>query len=240
MQSPTATTPVSKCLDLASYTVRMCGKYPANAALASIATKLGGAAGALDGAQAGYAAAVRAILPARVDVKFENHVADRRIRLTQQKAEIADGKKNGAVASHVFPGGSAVIIRLLGQSQVDAMIALEGRLAAVAPVWADATQEQQAIAQLRQGYAAALAARTKAAQDAAALRSARDVAKDQFLTAYAEAQGLVQAEFPRDTVQQDLLFDDVRTRSSAAQADDSGTEEPKDEPSPDKGSDKNG
>lgn len=231
MQSPSERTPVSKCLDLATYTVRMCGKFPGNATLASVASKLGTTAAALDAAQTKYASAVKAILPLRVDAKYANFVADRRIRLTQQKAEIADGKKNGAIASRLFPEGSAVIIRLLGQSQIDAMIALEGRLAAVAPVWADAAQEQQATAELRQEYATVLAARTKAGQEATALRVARDVAKDQFLTAYAEAQGLVQAEFPRDAVHQDLLFDDVRSRSAATQADEAA-EEPKDDTSP--------
>ena len=107
MQTPTGRTPVSKCLELAAYSARMLIKFPAHAGLALFAAQMQTAAQALSDAQTAYADAVRAILPTRVDVKYENFVSDRRIRLTQQKAEMADGKKGGAIAKQGFPEGSA-------------------------------------------------------------------------------------------------------------------------------------
>jgi hypothetical protein len=224
MQTPGAKTPISKCLDLAAYTARMLGKFPANGHLASLIPKLTTAAKTLDDAQSAYAAAVKAILPTRVDVKYENFASDRRIRLTQQKAEMADGVKGGPIATQAFPEGSAPIIRLLGSSQVNAMVDLEGRLSALLPLWAEASAESAAIAQCRSAYAKAIDGRESAGQKAANLRAVRDVAKQSFLNTYDTVTKLVAAEFPRDTVMQDLFFDDVREGSAEQQADDSGSE----------------
>jgi hypothetical protein len=220
MQTPTARTPVSKCLDLAGYSTRMLSKFPGTPALAPLAAKMQSAAQVLSAAQTAYADAVKAVLPARVDVKYENFVSDRRIRLTQQKAEIADGKKGGAIAAQGFPEGSSPIVRLVGPSQVKAMSDLAGRLEALVAVWPEAADEAQAIAQFRDSYDAAIKARTHAGQLSTNLRAARDVAKETFLTAYSEITSRVSAEFPRDTTMQDLFFDDARARSTAAQADD--------------------
>ena len=219
MQIPTARTPVSKCLDLAGYSTRMLGKFPQNPALAPLGAKMASAAQALSSAQTAYADAVKAILATRVDVKFENFVSDRRIRLTQQKAEMADGKKGGAIAAQSFPEGSSSIVRLVGPSQVKAMSDLAGRLAALANVWPEATAECQAITQLRDDYDVAIQGRDSAGQAATNLRAMRDAAKESFLTVYAEITSRVAAEFPRDTLMQDLFFDDVRAQSAAAQAD---------------------
>ena len=224
MQLPTAKTPVSKCLDLAGYSTRMLAKFPANPDLAPLGAKMASVAQALSSAQTAYADAVKAILPTRVDVKFENFVSDRRIRLTQQKAEMADGKKSGALATQAFPEGSAPIVRLVGPSQVKAMSDLAGRLAALAAIWPEAAAESQAITQFRDEYAAAIQGRDTAGQTATNLRAMRDVAKEHFLTAYAEITSRVSAEFPRDTVMQDLFFDDVRAQSAAAQADEPAAE----------------
>lgn len=220
MQAPDMTTPVSKCHDLGAYSVQMCSKFPKNATLTGVATQLSAATQTLADAQAHYADAVKAILPTRVDVKYENFVSDRRIRLTQQRAEIADGKKKGKFEGLAFPEGSPKITRLLGQSQVDEMIALEGRLAALAPVWPEAAAEATEIAQHHQAYQAAIHGRTKAGQDASALRAIRNVAKQGWITTYVKSQHLVEAEFPQDTTMQDLFFDEIRTKSAAAQADD--------------------
>ena len=219
MQIPTSKTPVSKCLDLGAYSTRMLAKFPANPDLAPLGAKMAAATQALSTAQTAYADAVKAILPTRVDVKLENFVSDRRIRLTQQKAEMADGKRGGAFAAHAFPEGSASIVRLVGPSQVKAMSDLAGRLASLAAVWPEATAESQAITQFRDSYDAAIQGRDSAGQTATNLRAMRDVAKEAFLTAYAEITSRVAAEFPRDTVMQDLFFDDVRAQSAAAQAD---------------------
>jgi hypothetical protein len=171
---------------------------------------------------------VKAILPARVEVKYQNFVSDRRVAQTQKKAQIA-GKP---VVASVFPEGSAAITRLVGTSQVEAMIALEGRLAAAAPLWADAVAEQQDIAAFRKDYATAVGTRTAAGQDAAAARATRDVAKQTFLAVYAEVEGRVIAAFPLDATMQELFFDDLRTRSSAAQADSSDDPAPADPAKP--------
>lgn len=99
------------------------------------------------------------------------------------------------------------------------MANLEGRLAALAPVWPEASSEAQAISLLRHDYKKAIDGRSHAGQTATNLRAVRDVAKESFLTAYAEITSRVAAEFPRDTPMQDLFFDDVRAQSAAAQAD---------------------
>jgi hypothetical protein len=224
MQNPTPKTPVTKCLDLAAHAVRMFGKFPGTAGLAPLAAKLTASAQALDESQAKYTAAVKAILPTRVDVKYENFVSDRRIRVTQQKAELADGKKGGAIASQAFPEGSTPLVRLVGMSQVEQMVNLEGRLAALAPLWPDATAEAKAIGQHHLSYKMAIDGRTSAGQVATNLRAVRDVTKERFLTTYAEITSRVSAEFPRDALMQDLFFDDVRSRSAAEQADDSAAE----------------
>jgi hypothetical protein len=220
MQTPTAKTPVSKCLDLAAYSTRMLAKFPGTPALAPLAAKMQSAAQALSTGQTAYADAVKAILPARVDVKYENFVSDRRIRLTQQKAEMADGKKSGTRVTQAFPEGSSPIVRLVGLSQVKAMSDLAGRLAALAAVWPEASAEAQAITQFRDDYDTAIKARDNAGQTSTNLRAMRDAAKESFITVYAEITSRVAAEFPRDTAMQDLFFDDARARSTAAQADD--------------------
>jgi hypothetical protein len=224
MQSPTSNTPVSKCLDLAAYAARMLGKFPQNAVLAGLAAKMEGSAAELSATQAAYQLAVRDILPARVDVKYENHVSDRRIRMTQQKAEMADGKRGGSIASSVFPEGSAPITRLVGKSQVDAMKNLEGRLDAAKALWPDAAAEKADIGDARDKYEKALQGRAAAGQKSRDLRAARNAAKEKFVTTYIEVMSRVEAEFPRDKVMQDLLFDEVRTRSALSAADEDGGE----------------
>jgi transcriptional regulator with XRE-family HTH domain len=224
MQIPTSKTPVSKCLDLAAYSVRMLSKFPSNEALAPFAQSLQTLAQTLQVAQASYAEAVKAILPTRVDVKYEHFLSDRRIRLTQQKAEVADGKKGGEIANKAFPGGAAPIVWLVGVSQVNEMSDLAARLASLASVWPAAAEEAQAITKCCDGYKTAIEARQDAAQTANSLRAARDTAKAAFVAKYAEITSKVSKEFPRDTLMQELFFDDVRARSTAAQADEPGAE----------------
>jgi len=222
LRSPTRNTPVSKCRDLAAYSARMFSKFPQHTVLASLQTKVESAASTLAAAQDAYEVAVQAILPARVDVKYENYVSDRRIRLCQQKAEMADGRRGGKIASLVYPEGSATIIRLVGASQVQAMRDLEGRLAAAESVWTESTGEKSDIEKHRVSYQAALDTRQAAGQKARDLRAARDAAKEQFLTTYAEVMSRVEAEFPRDKVMQELFFDEVRTKSALEAADEGG------------------
>ncbi len=219
MQSPTKITRVSKCLDLASYSACMLGKFTSHPALLGLDVKMAEGAAELAAAQETYEKAIKAILPTRVDVKYENHVSDRRIRLTQQKVEIADGKRGGRLAGLVFPEGSAAITKRLGASQVEAMIDLEGRLVSTESLWSDAQAERLDVAKHRQQYQAALESRHIAGQKAQDLRAIRNAAKDKFLVMYAEVMSRVEAEFPRDKGTQELFFDEVRTRSALAIAD---------------------
>jgi hypothetical protein len=219
MQNPTMDTPVSKCLEIATHGIRMFGKFPANAALTAFAAQMTAAKNDLAAAQQQYEVAVQEILPARVDVKYENHVSDRRVRLTQQKVEIADGQKNGRIAALVFPDGSTTITKLLGDSQIKAMSDLEGRLESFVALWPDAAAEKADIAKNREAYAAALKYRSDVGQNVRNKRALRNAAKEAFITKYAEIASRVAAEFPRDSVMQDLFFDEVRAKSALAKAD---------------------
>lgn len=219
MQTPTMKTRVSKCLELATYSIRMFGKFPANVVLTSLAAEMAAAKTHLITSQQAYEAAVQEILPARVDVKYENHSSDRRVRLTQQKVEIADGKKGGRIAGLVFPDGSTPITRLQGASQVEAMSDLEGLLESATTLWAEAAAEKADIAKVREAYADALKYRTQVGQNVRNKRALRNAAKEAFITTYAGIASRVAAEFPRDSAMQDLFFDEVRTKSALAEAD---------------------
>ncbi len=229
MQAPTMNTPVSKCVELSTHAARMLGKFTHVPALLELAIKMTAAGAELSAGQVAYEDAVKAILPTRVDVKYENYVSDRRIRLVQQKVEIADGRRFGRIAGLVFPEGSSPITRLVGDSQTKAMQDLEGRLAAVVPLWPDAQSEWDAVALHREQYEKALSDRNSAGQAARDKRAARNAIKQQFITTYVEIMSRVEAEFPRDRVTQDLFFDEVRTKSALAAADASADEEPGDE-----------
>ncbi len=219
MQAPTMNTPVSKCLELATYTSRMFSKFSTIAVLTALAGEMNSAKNKLATSQQVYETAVFEILPTRVDVKYENLVSDRRIRLTQQKVEIADGKRGGRIASMVFPDGSASVTRLLGESQIQKMIDIEGLLASATDLWSDAGAEKADIAQHRTRYKAAIDLRTAVGQTARDKRALRNAAKEAFITKYVEIMSRVEAEFPRDRPMQDLFFDDARTKSALVQAD---------------------
>lgn len=225
MQTPSAKTPVSKCLELATHCIRMFGKFSTNVVLTALAAEMTAAKNGLAQAQNEYVSAVEELLPARVDVKYENHVADKRIRLTQQRAEIADGKKGGRIAALVFPEGSTPIARLLGDSQIQAMADLEGRLESAVSLWPEAAAEKTDIGKSRDSYAAALQHRSDVAQTARNKRALRNAKKEAFITKYAEITSRVAAEFPRDSAMQDLFFDDVRSKAALAEADDEGEAE---------------
>lgn len=219
MQTPSMDTPISKCQELATYSIRMFGKFSTNVVLTALAAEMTAVKTNLATAQQNYEMAVLEILPARVDVKYENHVSDRRVRLTQQKVEIADGKKGGRIAALVFPDGSTPITRLLGDSQIKAMSDLEGRLESAMTLWPEAEAEKADIAKHREAYAAALQHRKDVGQNVRNKRALRNAAKEAFITKYAEIASRVAAEFPRDSVMQDLFFDEVRTKSALAEAD---------------------
>lgn len=215
MQRPTSSTPVARCLELAIYASRMLGKFSDNPMLAESARRLAEGQGVLKLAQDAYETAAGAALAIRVDVGYEDYAADRLVRRTQQLAELDDGRRGGRIASQVFPGGSTPITRLQGESQVVAMRDLEARLDAARDIWPQAEAEKAAIEAQRIRYQEALAARQDSERNINDLRLARDAAKERFLDIYTQVANLVQAEFPRDRVIQNLFFDVVRPRAAS-------------------------
>ncbi len=229
MQTPTMKTPVSKCLELATYSIRMFGKFSTNIVLTGLAAEMSAAKTNIATAQQQYETAVKEVLPARVDVKYENHASDRRIRLTQQKVEIADGKKGGRIAGLVFKDGSTQITRLLGDSQIQAMSDLEGCLESAVTLWPEAADEKIDIAKHRESYATALKYRKDLRQAVRDKRAMRNASKEAYITRYAAITSRVEAEFPRDSAMQDLFFDEVRSKSALAEADEDSNDVPADD-----------
>jgi len=90
VQTPSEKTPVSKNTDLAAYAARMLGKFTANPVLVQLSARMLAAGEALQASQRSYETAARAILPARVDVKYEKLMSDQCVRRTQKKTELAD------------------------------------------------------------------------------------------------------------------------------------------------------
>ena len=209
MQLPTPKTPVSKCIALGMFAEGMFGEIPDNPVLAELSAAVGDVTAGLSTAQSTYAAAVLAIIPPRIKVKYADFISDKVVRSVQRAAETADGEKNGKIAAAVFPQGVTPIVRPSGQTQCDQMRALEGRLEAAQPIWPGAAAEKAKVAAERVKYEAALAARRTAMEAAATLRAKRDVAKEDFLDVYAAAAGRVKEQFPRNRVMQDLFFDRV-------------------------------
>lgn len=228
MQSPTMKTPVSRCEELATFSSQMMSMITGNVVLADLATRMQAAGGSLAAAQAAYAAAVRAILPTRVVVRFRDRMSDRCVRRIHKLAQVADGKEGGPIATTAFPKGHRVITRLQGESQVQAMITLEADLTAAEPLWPDAADARAEVAQHRTAYKAAVDGRTNARKAARAQRALRDAEKQRFLATYEEIAALVKAQFPRDRDMQDLFFDDVKRRS-AEQVSDGDEDLPEDE-----------
>ena len=229
MQTPTMKTPVSRCIELATYASRMMSKFTANAVLAQLAARMQGAGESLAASQATYQVAVLVILPTRVDVKYADLMGDRCVRRVQTRAELADGKKGGPIAAAVLPDGAASIARLKGASQVQRMLELEADIDAAAPIWPEAPAVRADVAQHRTEYDLALQGRRAARLAARSQRALRDAEKQRFLATYEEIARTVQAQFPRDREMQDLFFDAVK-RPSASESADSPDEEMPEEP----------
>jgi hypothetical protein len=221
MQLPNPKTPVPRCVDLAAYSARMLGKFKDNAVLTALSAKMSSAGEALAAAQAAYGAAAKALIPARVDVKFADLMADLGVVAGQRAAETADGVKNGPIASRLYPAGTTPITKPVGDSQVKEMHVLESRYDGMAASWSSAGAEKAKIVALRQAYEEALNGRRDAAKNAANLRATRNIVKEDFLDLYAEVANRVKAEFPRNKKMQDLFFDDV-SKSPTSSDDDDG------------------
>jgi hypothetical protein len=211
MQIPSSKTPIVRCIQLALYAHRMLSKFTSNPTLVALAHKMLMTQQALADAQTAYLHAVNAIIFARVDVKYADYTADNGVRMAKLRAELADGKPSGPIASALMPGGVTPIIKPVGATQVKEMRDLEGRYDALAATFREALAEKAKITALRTDYETALETRRAAGQKASDLRAARNLIKEDFLSVYAEVGSRVRAEFPRDRAMQDLFFDDVTT-----------------------------
>jgi hypothetical protein len=230
MIMPSMSTPVSKCEELSLYTEQMLAKFAERPRLIELIPRLAGSRGALEAADLAHRNEQRALMRLRIDVDFENYLSDRRVRRTRKLVEMHDGRRGGRIAALIMPDGSLDFSRVQGAKQIEAMRALEARLAATVDLWPEALTEQADIVQHRMRHAAALDARDEGQQRVKDLRTARNAAKERFLQVYAEAASLVAAEFPRDRVTQALFFLDAHDRRGRSARDgDELPEEPGDE-----------
>jgi hypothetical protein len=209
MQTPGSKTSPDKCIRLSLYAQRMLGKYPQNLVFVDAADKLKVSTDTLDAAQKAYMQAVLDIILARVDLKFADVEADREVSNLQRRTVLADGEAGGPIEAAVFPEGSTAIVKGFGQTEIDSLSALEGRLHAQKDNWNDALKEEATIADYRSKYEGALAARASAKKNARDLRAVRDAARESYVTTYTKVTFLVKAEYPRNTKMQDLFFDVV-------------------------------
>lgn len=216
MQPPQSNTPIDRCRNLAAYTQAAVTRYVAlfspgpevAAQLQAVADTLGRASGALGTAQDGYRAAVLALIGPRVEVKLVDLLADETVRSVKRAADEA------GVSDMVFKNGVTPIVRPVGQTEVDELRALEGRIQA-ASAWAQRTAAGTRIQGVRTQYEAALGRRKEAMTAAGSARAVRDQAREDFLDVYASAAASIKGVFPRDRARQDVFFDVIRAADVA-------------------------
>ena len=215
MQLPDRTTPVARLQTLSLYAESAIGQYTetfatspeTTAQLRALADLLSTGRGALTLAQSDYFAAVLSCIAPRVAVMLVDMRADSVARSAKRGAD--DAGKDVALA--VFPDGVSPIIRPVGQSEVNALRALEGRIQAAAPRWPEAATWNERIASVRARYETALANRATALNEAANKRAVRNAARESFLNTYASVAAQIKALFPREKTMQDIFFEDVRS-----------------------------
>ena len=214
MQHPTRNTPIDRCESATRFAESSILQYvesfepPADTAdaMRAQAAALLTARVSLTTKQSEYRTSVLDAIASRVAVIMVDLRADAVTR--SAKRSVDDAGKD--VSAMVFPEGVTPIVKLFGQSEVDALIALEDRLLAVASRWSEATATHARIVQVRTRYETALANRTTALQHAASKRALRDAAKEDFLDTYAKVASAIKGLFPRDKTLQDIFFEDVR------------------------------
>lgn len=218
MQLPTRNTPITRCETAGAFTQGALRRYTSvfettpeqTARLESLADTVAAATAMLVEAQNAYRAAVLRLVPLRLMVRLVDLRSDEHVRNLKRATDTA-GKEISAV---VFPKGVTPIVRPVGRTQVDALRAVEGRLAAAAK-WQARDTELPRLVAVREQYEAALTSRKEAMVATAALRAQRDAVKEDFLDAFAAVAGAVREVFPRDQRRQDVFFDALRSRSSA-------------------------
>lgn len=216
MQAPASKTSVDRCVELALFSGQMLSRFPQSPVLSQLAARMNMAGAVLDEVHLKYIALVKAIIRARVDVRFADWFADNAVRMAQRAAELADGKVGGVIASRLYPDGITPIIKPIGATQVTEMRDLEGRYDAITAIWPQAPAEKDKLVAARKMYEEALSARREGLQSASDARTARDLTKEDFLSIYAEIIARVKAEYPRDRKMQDLFFDEVNAAEHSA------------------------
>jgi hypothetical protein len=229
MRLITMATPVHKCREAADHAVHMLAKFPENPRLSELSRRLGQGFLTLETAELALQAAERAAVRTRIDVRYENHVSDLCMRRVKNQVEAQDAYRGGRVTTLVSDG-TPDFTRLQGQAQVDAMRAVELRLAGAQDIWPGATVEQAKVAEYRVRYEVALDAREQDKRTIGETRVNRNTAKERFVQLYAEIASLVKAEFPRDRRMQNLFFLDLSRPQAGAPDDelDDGDELPED------------
>jgi hypothetical protein len=214
MQHPARNTPIDRCESATRFAESAILQYvesfeppaeTADALRAQAAALLTGRV-ALTTKQSEYRTAVLDAIASRVAVLMVDLRADAVTR--SAKRAVDDAGKD--VAAMVFPEGVTPIVKLFGQSEVDALIALEDRILAAEGRWSEAMATHARIVEVRTRYETALRNRTTALNFASSKRALRDAAKEDFLDTYARVASAIKGLFPRDRVMQDIFFEDVR------------------------------
>jgi hypothetical protein len=209
MQTPNSKTTILRCLNLAYYAARMLGKFTAQQELLDLSKGLTDGSDALSKASTIYEASKVAIIQARVDVRYIDWSGDAAVSQLLLRAQLADGKANGPIYTLLAPEGKTPLVKPFGQTQVQALKDLEGRIKATFNIWPEAPNELTKIQQIRQDYEVVLATRDTAWQAAKDLRVLRNVARDQFVILYVNTTLDVKKLYPKDVRMQDLFFDEV-------------------------------
>ena len=232
MQVPNSKTPIQRCETASKFAQDAMRRYPTffkpepevAARLENLAGSLGVGTGALMSAQGGYRAAVIDLIPHRVAVKLSDLRSAEVVRSVKRAADDAGAE----ISEAVFPGGIEPIIKPFGQTEVDELRKLEGRIAA-ATSWADRTAQLARIVEVRELYEKALKDRKDAMMAAAGQRAVRDSVKEDFLDVFATVAAAIKGEFPRDKKRQDVFFDKLRAKKTAVDDDDDDADDSDDE-----------
>ena len=149
------------------------------------------------------------MLEKRAVFRFAHYTTDQTIRMTHRAAEIADGgRKNGPIASYLFPDGLGPVVAPYGTRQIPPTEQLVANMKhckiagseALCAEWLP--KLETVLGQLKttaDDYKIASKAYSDAFRDEVALRSEHYQCVDRLM-------GLVRAAFPNDRTRQDLIF----------------------------------
>jgi hypothetical protein len=198
----------------------MTRQFPEEAELNLAADKLGEATLLLATKQQELEQRLLELVARRVTLKWTDWTADRVARGVLNAAEAHDGKKGGPMAAEVAPNGITPIVKPLGSKEVAELRKLELRLTALTGRWEAAAAQLALVVRAREAYEAALSAREEGYSAVGLARAQRDLAKEDFLDAFAEFSGRVKTRFPRDREMQQMFFDSERESSGVSKDDD--------------------